>query len=294
MNHSRWRLLAARRASLAVGVSVGALLATARPGDAQELRSLDVARQLHDSSAMQVRVRYAAGKLVVRAARMPVLYRMQLSYLPSSLRPVYSFTAATRTLRVGVEKRGVRAPGGDQPGDMRLDIARAVPVDLDLELGAVEADLDLSGLRVGQLHVASGASDAELRFSTPNAERMRSLDLAVGAASLRAFGLANANAPEIRVQAGVGGVELDFGGAWTQDVDVAVRVALGGVTIRVPRDVGLRVEAQKFLASFDTQGLERRGNAYYSENWDSAAHHLTVRSTTTFGRLHVERSAAQQ
>ena len=275
-------------------LAAAALLAAATPLGGQELRSLDVARQLHDSGAMQVRVRYAAGKLVLRAAQTPVLYRMQLSYLPSAVRPLHSFAIGTRTLRVGVEKRGIRVPGGEQPGDMRLDLARAVPVDLDLELGAVEADLDLSGLRVGQLHVESGASDAELRFSTPNAERMRSLDLTVGAASLRASGLANANAAEIRVQAGVGGVELDFGGTWTQDVDVSVRVALGGVKIRVPRDVGLRVEAQKFLASFDARGLERRGNAYVSDNWDSASHHLTVRSKTTFGSLEVERTAAQQ
>jgi hypothetical protein len=173
---------------------------------------------------------------------------------------------------------------------MHLDLARAVPVDLDLELGAVEADLELSGLRVGQLHVESGASDAQLRFSTPNAERMRSLDLEVGAASLKASGLANANAPEIRVQAGVGGVELDFGGPWTQDVDLTVRVALGGVKIMVPSDVGVRVEAQKFLASFDSRGLTKRGNAYFSDNWESAAHHLTIRSKTTFGSLRVERT----
>lgn len=281
-----------RRSSLSLSALLLALaLRAPRDANAQELRSLDVARQLHDSSALQIRVRYAAGKLTLRAADAPVLYRMQLSYLPSAVRPLHSYAPATRTLRVGVEKRGMRVPGGDRGGDMQLDLARAVPIDLDLELGAVDADLDLSGLRVGQLHVESGASEAELRFATPNAERMRSLDLQVGAASLRASGLANANAPEIRVQAGVGGVELDFDGTWTQSVDLNVRVALGGVIIRVPRDVGVRVEAQKFLASFDSQGLVKRGNAYFSENWESATHRLSVRSHTTFGSLRVERTS---
>lgn len=265
----------------------------ARRGDAQELRSLDVSRQLHDSAAMQVRVRYAAGKLALRAAPGPVLYRMQLNYLPEVVRPVHGFAADTRTLRVGVEKRGVRVPGGDQTGEMHLDLAPSVPMDLDLELGTVEADLDMSGLRIGRLRVESGASEAELRFARPNPERMRALTLEVGAASLRASGLANANASEVRVQAGVGGVDLDFGGAWTQDVDLDVRVALGGVTVRVPRDVGVRVEARKFLASFDARGLVKRGDAYLSENWDSATYHLSVRSHTTFGSLRVERTAAQ-
>ena len=287
------RIGSSRDVALTAALLCAALSGSPRPAEAQELRSVDVARQLHDSAPMLVRVRYAAGKLALRAAETPVLYRMQLAYLAEAVRPLYSFTAATRTLRVGVEKRGVHIPGGERTGDMHLDLARAVPIDLDMELGAVEADLDLSGLRVGELHVESGASDATLRFATPNAERMRSLDLEVGAASLHASGLANANAPEIRVQAGVGGVELDFDGTWTQNVDLNVRVALGGVTIRVPRDVGIRVEAQKFLAAFDTKGLTKRGNAYYSDNWDTAVHRLSVRAQTTFGTLRVERTIRQ-
>ena len=285
--------LTVARASFAVTALSLCLCGTTQRADAQELRTLDVARQLHDTSAMLVRVRYAAGKLTLRAADPAVLYRMQLAYLPDAVHPLYSYAPASRTLRVGVEKRGVRVPDGEHAGDMHLDLARAVPLDLDMQLGAVEADLDMSGLRVGELHVESGASDARIRFASPNAERMRALDLEVGAASLHASGLANANAAEIRVQAGVGGVELDFDGAWTQNVELVVRVALGGVTIRVPREVGVRVESQRFLASFDSQGLVKRGNAYYSENWDSAPHRLSVRAQTTFGKLQVERTARQ-
>ena len=85
-------------------------------------------------------------------------------------------------------------------------------------------------------------------------------------------------------------MDLDFGGQWTQDIELNVQVALGGVRIRVPRDVGLRVEAQKFLASFDTRGLVKRADAYYSDNWESAPHHLSVRSRTTFGKLQIERT----
>jgi hypothetical protein len=277
-------------APLAAALALAVSLATPRSAAAQDFRSLDVSRQLHDSAALQVRVNYAAGKLALRSAQTPVLYRMQLSYLPERVEPLYRFDTATHTLRVGVEKRAARVPGNGQPGEMRLDLAPAVPVDLALELGAVEADLDLSGLRVGRLRVESGASEASVRFDTPNPERMRSLEFEVGAASLRATKLANANAPEVRVQAGVGNVDLDFGGQWTQDVDVSVQVALGGVKIRVPRDVGVSVEARKFLASFDTRGLVKRGGTYFSENWDSAPHHLRVRSRTTFGKLELERT----
>jgi hypothetical protein len=265
-----------------------------RPMAAQreDLRSLDVSRQMHDSSALRVEVRYGAGKLGVRAAAAPVLYRMQLSYFADRAEPLYAYYPATNTLRVGVERARSRVPNDDRNGEMRLDLSRAVPVDLSLELGAVRADLDLSGIRVDQLRVESGASEAELRFDSPNPDRMRSLDMRVGAAGLRALRLANANAPEVRVQAGVGDVDLDFGGTWTQDVALSVQVALGDVKLHVPRDVGVRLDVQRLLASVDVGGLEKRGDAYYSENWATAAHRLRITSKTTFGKLRLDRSAA--
>lgn len=268
-----------------------ALAAHAAPLRAQqrELRSLDVSRQLHDSAALRVEVRYGAGTLGVRAATTPVLYRMQLKYPADRAEPVYAYYPTTRTLRVGVERQSSRVPSGDRNGELRLDLARAVPMDLSLELGAVEADLDLSGLRVDQLHVESGASEAQLRFDTPNTDRMRSLDLRVGAAGLRALGLGNANAGEVRVQAGVGDVDLDFGGAWQQDMALSVQVALGNVKLHVPRNVGVRLEVQRLLASVDVGDLVKRGDAYYSENWDQATRRLRVTSKTTFGKLRVDR-----
>ena len=217
---------------------------------------------------------------------------MQLSYFADRAEPVYAFYPETRTLRVGVERQRSRIPNsGDRTGELHLDLSPTVPVDLSLELGAVEADLDLSGLRVDQLRVESGASEAEVRFDKPNADRMRSLDLRVGAAGLRALRLGNANAGEVRVQAGIGDVDLDFGGAWLQDVALSVQVALGDVELHVPRDVGVRLEVQRLLASVDAGDLVKRGDAYYSDNWDRATRRLRITSKTTFGSLRFDRNA---
>lgn len=272
--------------ALAVGLAAGLLAA---PLPAQSWRTLEVSRQLHDSAALSVSVHYAAGRLAVHATSAPLLYDMRLRYDAQRTEPVHAYSASRRTLSVGVRRQDVRLPDDEDPAELRLDLAERVPLDLSLELGATEADLDLSGLRVHDLSVTSGASEATLRFDTPNPERMRSLRLKVGAASLTATGLANANAPNIVVSAGVGGVELDLGGAWTQDIALALRVALGGVRIRVPSDVGVRVEARMALASFEHDGLVRRGGAYVSENWDSAPHKLVITSKATLGKLELDR-----
>jgi hypothetical protein len=109
----------------------------------------------------------------------------------------------------------------------------------------------------------------------------------VGAARLRVARLANAKAEQVRVQAGVGSVDLDFGGQWTHDVELTLEMAFGGATLRVPRDVGIEVDATRRMASFDLPGFEKRGATWVSPNWDTARHRLRVRGRMSAGKLSV-------
>jgi len=277
-------VLAAR---LAASATAALLLAT--PLSAQSWRTLDVARQLHDSGTYTVTVQYGAGRLALHATESPLLYDMRLRYDAERTEPVHSFSPGSRTIRLGVRKQHVRLRDDENPAELQVDLADRVPLDLSLELGAVEADLDLSRLRLNDLQVESGASEATLRFDSPNPEQMRSMRLDVGAASLKAVRLANANTRNIQVNAGVGTVDLDLGGDWRQDIALNVEVAVGGVRVHVPSDVGVRVEMRKVLASFEHDGLVKRGGAYFSDNWDSAPYKLSIRTGTTLGKFELDR-----
>ncbi|HKW11542.1 MAG TPA: hypothetical protein VJO33_14250, partial [Gemmatimonadaceae bacterium] len=72
--------------------------------------------------------------------------------------------------------------------------------------------------------------------------------------------------------------------------NVDAELTLGKLTLHVPQDIGVRVETQIFLASFDHQGLQKRGDAYFSENWDKAKYHLRLRAGTTFGGIELNRA----
>lgn len=271
-------LLAAALLALAAG-AVGA----------QPLRTVEFSRQLNDTLPLDVRVDHAAGRVVVHAADLPLLYQAQLAYDPQRSEPGYSFDPATGRLRVGARRLGhVR---GDATSELRLDLSGAVPIRLAITMGAAQADLDLGGLRLTRLSVESGASDAELHFDTPNLVPMERLELDVGAASLRARGLANARAREMRVNVGVGAAVLDFGGDWTGDLELDLQVALGTARLRVPEDVGVRVDTRRFLAAFERQGFVRRDDAWYSTNWDTAPRKLIVGGRMVLGKLELTRSA---
>jgi len=276
----------------ALGLASVAVSVVTSTATAQSWRTLDVARQLTDSAPASVQVVYGTGRIGVRATSNPLLYHMQLRYDATRAQPRHTFDVASRKLQIGMQKSEMRFSGRNDAdaGHLQLELSRSAPVDLSLDLGAVESDLDLTGLRISRLHVESGASDAKLRFDSLNATRMSVLEVSLGAASFRGDRLANANARDIRVDAGIGSVELDLGGQWTQDIDLRVDVTLGIVTIHVPSDVGVHVTLDKTLASFDHEGLTERDGGWVSKNWDSAPHKLRVAAETVFGKLSIDKT----
>lgn len=269
------------------------LIVAATPVRAQSWRTVESSRQLRDSAAHRVRVHYGAGQFDLSATSAPVLYTMSLRYDEASTTPLSRYEPGTHLLELGTQgetRKFTRASGDDGKGEMRLALSRSVPLVLDLELGATKAMLDLGGLQLQRVKLESGASETVLDFSAPNTTKMDLLDIDVGAATFEARDLGNANASAIRVHGGVGSVDLDFGGQWTQDATVDVELALGKLALHIPRDVGVRLEVEKFLASFDQQGLQKRGDAYYSDNWDRAKYRLRVHASTTFGGIELDRA----
>jgi hypothetical protein len=255
-------------------------------------RSFDVSRQLHDSVPQRIKVQYGAGRVDVRATDDALLYGMHLRYDELRASPVHRYDAEQRSTVLGLEARhGIRRTSGEsESGELRLVLPRSIPLDLELEFGGTEAMLELGGLALRSVRLECGATDATLGFTQPNRFHMRELDVNVGAAGFTAVHLANANADLIRVRGGVGVVDLDFSGSWTRDLAVESRVNIGKMTLRVPEDVGVRLELQRVAAGFDHEGLVKRDDAWYSPNWDRAPHKLRIRAETVFGGIEVVRS----
>lgn len=253
-------------------------------------RSVDYARQLRDTMPQRVRVQYNAGRVDVRGSNDPLLYGMHLRYDEARSVPLHSHDAEQRSTVLGLEPRvnGMRnASSGGESGEMRLTLPRSVLLDLSLEFGGTESTLDLGGMALQALSLKCGAADAKLLFSRPNRSRMRDMDVSVGAADFSASHLANANAEQIRIQGGVGDVDLDFSGTWTRDLTVVAQLAVGRLTLRLPPDVGVRLEVERVIAGFDHAGLVKRSDGWYSPNYDQSAHKVYIRAQTFLGKVNV-------
>jgi hypothetical protein len=281
-------------ARLILAIALAAPLAAASAQGAPRWRSLDVSRQLRDSAPQRIKVQYGAGRVDVRGTDAALLYGMHLRYDEQRAAPLHRYDVEQRSAVLGLERRSVSAAassgGRAESGELRLLLPRVVPLDLDLEFGGAEATLELGGLALHSVRMECGATDAALNFTTPNRAHMRELVVDVGAASFTALHLGNANADQIRVRGGMGALDLDFSGSWQRDLSVVTRVGIGKTTLRVPDDVGVRLEIQRVAAGFDHEGMVKRDDAWYSRNWDTAKRKLRIRAETVFGALELVRS----
>jgi hypothetical protein len=262
-------------------------------------RTLEIARMFHaarDTSTMlHVDVSYGTGSLFLSPATGPWLYDVHLSYQAKDNWPTVLYDSLTRSLHVSGTKHGDMQVSFDDhhshgDDDLRVALARAVPLDLSLTFGGGDVTAQLGGLSVRRLKVAAGAADAQISFSSPDPIPLEELDLKIGAAGFLAAGLGNAHVKHMVVRAAAGDIDLDFGGQWTGDATLDVAAAFGAVHIHVPRDVTIDTDRSKVvIGSKDDSGL---GTAA-PQSPGGRIYHLHVRSTTTLGSIDFDRKTRE-
>jgi hypothetical protein len=100
-----------------------------------------------------------------------------------------------------------------------------------------EWDLRLNGAVPTDLQVSLGVGDSDLRLGD--------LDLT-----------------GLDVETGVGETVIDLSGGWTRDLDARIESGVGELTVILPREVGVRIDADNGIGDMDTTGLERDGDSY--------------------------------
>ncbi|MGH7483941.1 MAG: toast rack family protein [Longimicrobiales bacterium] len=269
-----------------VPLLVGGCSADAEPAVAQDWRTVTSVRRASGEEALRVEVEYGIGELSITPAAGDMLYRARLRYDANTFEPEIDYESGE--LHVGIDGDDGVNIRGDEAGELALELGTGVPLTLDLKFGAVEANLELGGLHLHDVSIATGASETTLRFSHPNPVRMESLEVDAGAAAIRLYGLGNANAERFSFEGGMADVLLDFGGAWRANASARIAMGLGSVTVRVPRNIGVSIQKSSFFASFDADGFVSRGSEYFSANWDDAEYRLEIDVDSALGSVDID------
>jgi hypothetical protein len=278
------------------------LALAAGPLDAQAWRTVHAARAAADTTdSVTVRVRYAMGELTLEAASPGLLYDVRMRYDRNRGQALARFDSATRTLLVESDsvsvgarlgRRGIsmaRGSGDDrEPGRATIALGRGAPHAVSVEVAAAEAKLDFSALTLSDVSVRSTAADTRITFGTVNPRPMPELSIRGVATHLGVRQLGNANAERVDLRVLAGQLDVDVSGDWTGTMTLSLDVSLGQATLRIPNDVGVRLEWNGVLGDVTTPGFIAREGIRMSPNWDTATRRLTIEADARLGQLTLE------
>jgi hypothetical protein len=69
----------------------------------------------------------------------------------------------------------------------------------------------------------------------------------------------------LTINGGAGEVTIDLTGDWQNDLEARIMGGLGDIHLRLPADVGVRIEVDTGIGTVDASGLTRDGNTYTND-----------------------------
>ncbi len=93
---------------------------------------------------------------------------------------------------------------------------------------------------------------------------------------------------ELDVKTGAGQLTADLTGARETDLHATIEGGVGETTLRLPRDIGVRVEVERGLAPINADGWTRDGDAYVNEAFRASGAALHVEVQAGIGEINLE------
>jgi hypothetical protein len=230
-----------------------------------ELTRTNTTIELDDADQVRVTIKMGAGELKVDNGA-DDLMEAEFTYNIPEWEPTVSYDVDEGDGRLVIRQPSTdRIPvNGDFRYEWDLNFADGVPLDMRIECGAGTQDIDLAGLLITELDIKLGAGSTEINVSD-NPE-LHHMDIDIGA----------------------GDTTVDLNGPWGEDTEVHIQGGVGEISVRLPRDVGVRVVVTKGLGDVDASGLHRDGGAWVNEAYGESDVTLEVSIQAGIGQVNLD------
>jgi hypothetical protein len=114
------------------------------------------------------------------------------------------------------------------------------------------------------------------------------LDLALQCGAGKAqLDLGDLELRSVDVHMGAGQVDLDLRGKPSRDYDVNISGGVGQATVHLPQDVGVMAEAHGGLGSITVTGLQKRGDYWQNDLYDTAKVNVRLKVEGGIGEIRI-------
>ena len=213
-------------------------------------------------NSLSATIRISAGTLKVTAGDAPAA-ESRFTYSRDAWKPRVTFSREGSTGRLAIEQpdaKNMNMSDGER-NDWEIRLARGVPTDLVLRMGAGEGTIDLHGAKVRRLDMEAGAG----KFTV---------------------NLAGTSVTDLEVDAGVGELTLNLTGERTANLRAALNGGIGDLNLVLPRKMSVRVKVSG-LGGFNSAGFRKQGDYYVNDAYGKTTHSLDITVNGGLGDLEI-------
>jgi len=254
-----------------------------------ELRTEELLVPLGDAESAEVLLRFGAANFLLKPGATELL-EGEVTYNIDGLEPEIEYSSSAGQARVEISpQRGIEI--GDLPtegvrNDWEVWLTKEIPLSLHIEAGAFGGDFDLSGLRLANLEMRTGAARSTVFFQEPNPQVLERIEIETGASEFDLLGLGYANFEQMTFKSGLGRYTLDFAGPLNRSAEVRIETGISQVTITVPESTGTKVILEEGVSDTDIYGFRRlEEKEYVNDAFQEAKNTLVIKVRMGLGNL---------
>jgi hypothetical protein len=220
--------------------------------------------ELGGAESVRVEIDMGAGKLDMTGGAEGLL-DADFGYNVAEYKPEVTYKSGVLAIRQpSVKGRASLWDVDDYRYEWDLHLNDDVSIEMSIDLGAGTADLKLGSLSLTGLDIHTGAGDV-------------TVDLA-GAPSLT----------RLDIDIGAGEVTVDLTGDQQVDLDAEIKGGAGSATVRLPREVGVRIDVEGGLGKINASGLKKDGDAYVNDAYGKSEVTLRIDVKAGIGTIDLE------
>lgn len=242
------------------------------------------------AKSLEITCNFGAGRLSIEPGSISEAIRIDAEYDQDKVDLDVDYRVRGESGRLKIETTHHGSNINSEDNQLNLTLSDKLPTELSLEMGACKGDIELGGIPLTMLDLEIGAASGTISFSKPNPQRMRLMNIEVGASSARLYQLGNANVDRIKCAVGAASSHLDFGGEYHGETEIDIGVGVASAEIVLPKDVPVRIESDDdgwfSSVKFRKRGLDEvEDGVWESPEFETAKDRLVVRIDVGMGSV---------
>jgi hypothetical protein len=209
-------------------------------------------------------IAFFSGELIIGTST-DKLTECFYGYKDVFIRPYVSYSEVGHTgyLTVKSLKKDESSINKKKSNKWMLELNRDIQNDLNIELLAGEADIDLEDAHLSRLNYKMTAGELHLN-------------------------LRGTSVPLVKFNLLAGEAHIDLSGKWHNDCMADIKGGVGEITVKVPYKTGVKVNVSGVLGDVNIPFFNREGRTYTNDAWEKTENNIILNISGAIGQINVE------